>query len=247
MVAHHVYRDGRLHDKIPAAYLPSNVSTWSDAFQIRVTNAHQGAQFYDAPTELPQSIELDEDGAGTAVAGGLDFVEGLRKQSATKNEREPELEEHADRSCLEDSVAVEPSQGSRTVFSEEYARSQGKSGSKDALHNGKKPITSPNSPESSPTVPSQNRTPDPIDVTKGKIKSFLKNNIPLGVSLIITVPTIIGVAVGLGTKSLTSGATVGGSFLAILAAIFAYLRVRWKEDRVGDIEERQREGSSYDP
>ena len=215
-------------------------------------NAYQGAQFFDDPTERPQSIVLDEDEdedeAGIAVDGGLYFIEELRGKAPAENEWNPSLRERAGRSFPRGSVVVEPSQGSRTVFSEVRVETNGNNDREGALCNGKRPTTSFSNSESGPTnqavpAPPQNQT------TISKTEGFLKNNVPLGISFIIVIPTVVGVAVGFGTKGLVSGTAAGGSSLVIFTAIFAYLHMmRRKKNRSEAREERrQREGQNYGP
>jgi len=211
-------------------------------------NAFQGAQFFGAPAELPQSIVLDEDDAGTAVEGGLYFIEELRK-SRVENEWDLSFEERAGRSCPRGSVVVEPSQVLRTVFSEVQIGTNGKNDRGGAPRNGERSTTSFNNSGSEPTnnvvpAPSQNQT------TMDKTKGFLKNNVPLGVSFIIVIPTVVGVAVGFGTKSLVSGTATGGSSLVIFTAIFAYLHMVRKKGNRAEAREGRRhreEGPSYGP
>jgi hypothetical protein len=215
-------------------------------------NAHQGAQFCDIPTGLPQTIVLDEDDADTTVAGGLDFIEGLRSQSSAENEWSPWLEERAERNHPEGSVIVELSQESQTVFSEVHVGTNRNSDREDVIHNNRKPIASLDNSESRPinqlvSVPLH--TPDSSNTTISKIKGFLRNNVIFGVFFIIVVPTVVGVAVGFGRKSLMSGTAVGGTILTIFIAVFAYLHVMWKKEARARAraEGQQRGGSSYCP
>ncbi|KAI9769723.1 MAG: hypothetical protein M1839_003599 [Geoglossum umbratile] len=230
--------DNEFQDETPDVCPSGRISLTDDGSRSSAVNAHQGAQFSDAPTELPQNIELDRDDADTAVTGGLDFIEKLRERHATENEWGIGSKQRP-----KDSVAVEPSEGSRTVLPETYTGTYGDS--KKILSSASSEIR----PTGSSIFPPQNPTPNSLNVTTGtKIKGFLKN-VPLGVSFVIVIPTVVGVAVGLGTKSLASGVAVGGSFLAICTALFACLHVVWKEDRVefgGEHQQRQ-DGPSNGP
>ncbi|KAI9761997.1 MAG: hypothetical protein M1840_001495 [Geoglossum simile] len=242
MAPHHGL-ENELDGDVPGAYPLSNVSAGSDGSQSSVLNAHQEDQFIDVTNELPQSIELDEDDAGTDVAGGLDFMLALRNQPPAENDWIPRLEGRAGHGRLEGSVMVEPSQGSLTVSSETEA---GTNGNEDVLRNDRKPIASPSSCGFSPTnqevaVPVQSETPDASDAIMGRINGSLKN-VFLGVCFIIAIPTVVGVAVVFGTKSLISGTVVGCAILVILTAVFACLQVMWEDARVRAGEERQQRG-----